>query len=37
MLPEEYQNEAVKVKKGEFDYVTVSSVKGAKATLCSRR
>ena len=32
MLPEEYQKEAVKVKKGEFDYVTVSSVKGDKIT-----
>lgn len=32
MLPEEYQKEAVKVKKGEFDYVTVSSVKGEKVT-----
>ena len=32
MLPEEYQKEAVKVKKGEFDYVTVSSIKGDKVT-----
>ena len=32
MTPEEYSVEAVKVKKGEFDYVTVSSVKGDKIT-----
>ena len=32
MLPEEYKSEAITVKKNEFDYITISSVKGDKVT-----
>ena len=30
MLPEEYKEKAITVKKNEFDYITISSVKGEK-------
>ncbi len=32
LLPSEYNGKAIKVKKGEFDYITISSVKEEKIT-----
>ncbi len=32
VLPEEYSKKAIKVKKNEFDYITISSVRGEKIT-----
>lgn len=34
MLSKEYENTPIRVKKGKFDYLTISSVRGEKTTDC---